>query len=123
MAGRFDADPGAGTGRGGSPFDDTHSDAPFNARGGVGAETTGVQSSQLSGNVHSSHGFRRALKATQSRSNRLSGQLPSKRNFSAGNAKKPNYFAQGGGRHGMHIGSGAPFTGSATSEAGGADTP
>jgi hypothetical protein len=121
MANRFDADDGAGVGRGGSPFDTTHTDAPMDARGGTGAETPGVESSKLSGNVHSSRGFRRALKSTQSRSNRLSGQLPSKRDFSSTGAKKPNYFGQGGGRHGMHIGSGAPFTGSATSE--GADTP
>jgi hypothetical protein len=121
MANRFNADDGAGTGRGGSPFDDTHTDAPMNARGGTGAETSGVESSQLSGNVHSSRGFRRALKSTQSRSNRLSGQLPQKQSFSSPGAKKPNYFAQGGARHGMHIGSGAPFTGGAMSE--GADTP
>jgi hypothetical protein len=123
MANRFSADDGAGTGRGGSPFDDIHSDSPLNARGGAGAETTGVESSQLSGNVHSSRGFRRALKSTQGRSNRLSGQLPSKKGFSGPGFRKPSMFAQGGARHGMHIGSGAPFTGSATSEAGGADTP
>jgi hypothetical protein len=121
MPNRFNADDGAGTERGGSPFDPTHTNAPPNARGGVGAETSSVESSQLSGNVHSSRGFRKALKSTQSRSNRLSGQLPSKDSFGSKGFKKPNYFSQGGGRHGMHIGSGAPFTGAATSE--GADTP
>lgn len=122
MANRFNADDGAGVGRGGSPFDDIHTDAPMTARGGVGAETSGVESSQLSGNVHSSRGFRRALKSTQSRSNRLSGQLPSKKSFNGPGYRKPSMFAQGGARHGMHIGSGAPFTGAAQ-EAGGADTP
>lgn len=122
MANRFNADPGAGMERGGSPFDPTHMNAPMDARGGTGAETTGVQSSQLSGNVHSSSGFRRALKNTQGRSNRLSGQLPAKQSFGGKGFKKPNYFAQGGGRHGMHIGSGSPFTGAAQQE-GGSDTP
>jgi len=120
MANRIPDDPGAGDGRGGSPFDPTHTNAPANARGGFGAETTGVTSSQLSGNVHSSRGFRRALKESQ-RSNRLAGQLPSKKAFSGPSFKKPNYFAQGEARHGLHVGSGAPFTG-ATKESG-ADTP
>lgn len=118
MAQRIPDDPGI---RGGSPFDPSHSNAPPSARGGFGAETSGVQSSQLSGNVHSSRGFRRALRSTQSRSSRLSGQLPSKKSFGGPSFRKPNYFAQGEGRHGMHIGSGAPFVG-ATRESG-ADTP
>ena len=104
---RINDDPGI---RGGSPFDPSHTNAPMNARGGFGAETSGVQSSQLSGNVHSSRGFRRALKQTQQRSNRLAGQLPNKTNFGGPSFKKPNYFAQGGGRRGLHIGSGGPAT-------------
>lgn len=116
MGNRFNADDGAGTGRGGSPFDPKHTNAAMNARGGFGAETGGVAASNLSGNVHSARGFKRALERTQSRSNRLAGQLPSKSGFSGPRYNKPNYFAQGGGRHGMHIGSGAPFTGSAEQE-------
>jgi hypothetical protein len=111
MAGnRIPDDPGAGDARGGSPFDPQHTNAPLNARGGFGAETSGVQSSQLSGNVHSSRGFRRALKETQNKSDRLAGQLPAKQHFGGPGFKKPNYFAQGGARRGMHIGSGAPAT-------------
>lgn len=116
MANRIQDDDGAGTGRGGSPFDPTHSYAAMNARGGMGAETGGVQASNLSGNVHSARGFKRALEKTQSRSNRLAGQLPQKSNFGGPKFRKPNYFAQGGSRHGMHIGSGAPFTGAAERE-------
>jgi len=103
--GRFDADPGI---RGGSPFGLEHTNAPMNARGGTGAETTGVLSSQLSGNVHSSRGFRRALKRSQAKEDRLKDQLPNKTHFGGPGFKKPNYFAQGGARRGMHIGSGAP---------------
>ena len=113
MAGRIVDDQGI---RGGSPFDPTHTNAPPNARGGFGAETTGVTSSALSGNVHSSRGFRRALKATSRRGDRLAGQLPAKKDTSGPGFKKPNYFAQGVGRHGMHVGSGAPFTGPAEQE-------
>lgn len=102
--------------RGGSPFDPSHTNAPMDARGGFGAETSGVQSSQLSGNVHSSRGFRRALKGAQRKSDRLAGQLPSKQSFSGQGYSKPNYFGQGGKRRGLHIGSGAPFTGPAQSE-------
>jgi hypothetical protein len=106
-------------GRGGSAFDPQHTNAPADARGGFGAETTGVTDSQLSGNVHSARGFRRALKQTQQRGNSLKSQLPSKRDTSGPSYKKPNYFSQGANRHGMHIGSGAPVT---TSDLGGADT-
>lgn len=115
MADRIQDDPGLSE-RGGSPFDLTHTNAPFTARGGFGAETSGVQSSQLSGNVHSSRGFRRALKGAQRKSDRLAGQLPSKRDTSGPKFAKPNYFGQGGQRRGLHIGSGAPFTGAAQSE-------
>lgn len=113
---RIPDDPGAGDARGGSPFDSTHTNAPATARGGFGAETSGVTSSKLSGDVHSSRGFRRALKQTQQRSDRLAGQLPAKQHFGGPGFKKPNYFAQGGNRRGMHIGSGAPATLPARSE-------
>lgn len=103
-------------GRGGSSFDPSHTNAPATARGGYGAETTGVTNSALSGNVHSARGFRRALKSTQARGNKLSDQLPSKRDTSGPGYQKPNYFGQGGQRHGMHIGTGAPFTGGADME-------
>ena len=107
---RIADDDGNGSNRGSSPFDLTHTNAPLNARGGFGAETSGVQSSQLSGNVHSSRGFRRALKQTQNKSDRLAGQLPAKQHFGGPGFAKPNYFAQGGKRRGLHIGSGAPAT-------------
>ena len=105
MAGRIPDDEGI---RGGSPFDPTHGGSPLDARGGFGAETSGVTDSKLSGNIHSSRGFRRALKRAQASGNRLSDQLPSKQNFSGPGFEKPNYFAQGGQRRGMHVGSGAP---------------
>jgi len=107
MNGHINDDPGI---RGGSPFDLSHGDAPLDARGGYGAETSGVTSSKLSGNVHSSRGFRRALRSTQARSDRLAGQLPAKQHFGGSGFTKPNYMAQGGKRHGLHIGSGAPAT-------------
>lgn len=103
-------------GRGGSTFDPTHTNAPANARGGFGAETSGVTDSKLSGNVHSARGFRRALKSTQQRGNKLSDQLPNKQSFNGPGYNKPSSFAQGGKRHGMHIGTGAPFTGGADME-------
>lgn len=75
-------------------------------------------SSSLPGNPHSSRGFRKALMHTQRTSGRLKDQLPDKQSFSGKGYRKPSYFAQGGQRHGMHIGSGAPFTGPATGDAG-----
>ena len=116
---RIPDDPGMEDRGGGSPFDLSHTNAPANARGGFGAETSGVTSSKLSGNVHSSRGFRRALRSSQQRSDRLAGQLPSKRDTSGQGFTKPNTFAQGGKRHGMHIGSGAPATIGSTREGAG----
>jgi hypothetical protein len=112
MAGSFSAEPNE---RGGSPRGQGMSFAP-NARGGHGAETTGVTDSNLSGNVHSSRGFRKALRSSQNKSSGLAGQLPQKQSFSGPGYAKPSSFAQGGKRHGMHIGSGAPFTGGADME-------
>lgn len=106
--------------RGGSPFDPNGASAM--QRGGTGAEQKDVTSDAMP-KVHSSYGFRRALKSASHKSDRLAGQLPSKKNFSGPKFRKPNYFAQGAQRHGMHIGSGAPATVGAQMESGGADTP
>ena len=65
---------------------------------------------QPKGNPHSSAGFKRALMATERTAGRLSGAIASKKDFSSGNSRKPNYFGQGSRRHGLHIGSGAPAT-------------
>lgn len=110
---RFNADNGP---RGGSPNPQGGMGAP--QRAGFGAEQNPsapagqqVLSSQMKGNPHSSSGFRRALERTARQGNKLKDQLPSKQSFGGKGFNKPNYFAQGGQRHGMHIGSGAPFTG------------
>lgn len=117
---RFNADANP---RGGSPF--TGPDMGASQRAGFGAEqnpaaTAGQQvlSSAPRGNPHSSSGFRRALMKTERSGNRLKDQLPDKQTFGGKGFKKPNYFAQGGGRHGMHIGAGAPFTGPAAGDSG-----
>jgi hypothetical protein len=98
---------------GGSGFRANPFDGGFNLsdddRGGTGAEQ-----SQMGGShsvPHSSSGFRRALEKTERNQGKLSGSIAAK---AGGN--QPNYFAQGGKRHGMHIGNGAPFTGSAEQE-------
>lgn len=91
--------------RGGSPFGMNSPDMV--TRGGTGS--TGQE-------PHSSAGFRRALMKTGRSGSKLKDQLPNKQSFGGKGFKKPNYFAQGGGRHGMHIGSGAPFTGAAEQE-------
>lgn len=84
--------------RGGSPFAVESSYHPAEQR------NTGMASSALPGHPHSSEGFRRAIKrATNSPS-----RLVDKTHFGGNGFTKPNYFAQGGQRHGMHIGSGAP---------------
>lgn len=101
--------------RGGSPNPGPGMGTP--QRAGFGAEqnpsgTPGQQvlSSAPAGNPHSSAGFRRALEKTARSSSRLKDQMPNKTSFGGPGFKKPNYFAQGGGRHGMHIGAGAPVT-------------
>lgn len=66
-----------------------------------------------SGGPHSSSGFKRALMRSTRTSGKLSGDIASRKDFGGKNFRKPNYFAQGGQRHGMHVGSGAPFTGAA----------
>jgi hypothetical protein len=120
MAGNFSAQPNF---RGGSPMG--MNNPSIAQRGSFGSEQNPsmsngqpVLSSSLPGNPHSSRGFRKALERTQRSGSKLKDQLPDKTSFGNKGFRKPNYFAQGGGRHGMHIGSGAPFTGPATGDAG-----
>jgi hypothetical protein len=107
---RFNADNGI---RGGNPNPGPDMGVP--QRAGFGAEQNPsgdpgqeVLTSAPAGNPHSSSGFKRALMKTARTSSRLKDQLPSKQSFGGKGFQKPNYFAQGGGRHGMHIGAGAP---------------
>lgn len=60
------------------------------------------------GGPHSSSGFKRALMKTERTAGRLSGDIANRTHFGGQGFKKPNYFAQGQRRHGMHIGAGAP---------------
>lgn len=95
MIQRIKDDPGVSERGGGSPFQ---------------KEDSVIQDEQNNTvHAHSSSGFRRALRKTSARNDRLAGQLPAR-------GKKANYFAQGGKRHGLHIGAGAPFTGSSEQE-------
>ena len=117
MPNRFNADSGSGF-RGGPA--DFGASASSGQRGSFdseqkpfGDQSQEVLSSQMDGNPHSSRGFRKALEKTQRSSGRLKDHLPDKTTFGGKGFKKPNYFAQGGQRHGMHVGSGAPFTGGA----------
>jgi hypothetical protein len=119
-ANRFNPDSGP---RGGSP--NPGAGMKPSQRAGFGSEqnpsgTPGqeVLSSAPAGNPHSSAGFRRALEKTARSQNRLKDQLPSQASFSGSGFRKPNYAFQGGGRHGMHIGAGAPFTGPASDDTG-----
>lgn len=110
---RFEAD--GGTGFRGNTADFSSVAGP-GQRGGTGAEQ-GVTSTAIAGSPHSSYGFRRALMKTQAKSGgSLKGAIMDKVHSGGQGFKKPNYFAQGGQRHGMHIGAGAPFTGSAQGE-------
>lgn len=84
--------------------------AGFGSEQNPAAQPQEVLSSSPAGNPHSSSGFKRALERTARSSSRLKDQLPSKNGFSGPGFKKPNYFAQGGKRHGMHMGAGAPVT-------------
>jgi hypothetical protein len=104
--------------RGGSPNPGKGMGTP--QRAGFGSEQNPgaaagqeVLTSAPAGNPHSSAGFRRALEKTARGQSKLKDQLPNAKTFSGPGFNKPNYFAQGGGRHGMHVGSGAPFTGPA----------
>ena len=102
-------------GRGGSPSDFGAS-ATTAQRGSFGSEQNpaapagqNVLQNSPAGNPHSAAGFRRALMRTARKGSSLKDQLPDKTTFSGKDFAKPSSFAQGGRRHGMHIGSGAPF--------------
>lgn len=93
--------PDGGSGFRANPYDDvSFSDGD---RGG-----TGDDEGSNKGQPHSSSGFKRALMHSERSGSQLSDQIVSKTHFGGKGFKKPNYFAQGGRRHGMHIGSGAP---------------
>ena len=83
-------------------------------RGGFGAESD-VVSSSANKQPHSASGFKRALMRSGRQSNSVIDGI-NKKDGSMGRNRKPSYFAQGGSRHGLHIGSGAPFTGAANQE-------
>jgi hypothetical protein len=102
MGNRLVADAGAGFRGNTASFD---ANASASQRGGHGMETA-----PPSEGPHSSRGFRRALERTQRNSSRLKDEMPDKVTFGGPGYKKPNYFAQGGRRHGMHISTGAPHT-------------
>ena len=120
MAGRFNADQGGGF-RGNTA--DFGMGASGSQRAGFGAEQDPsaeagqeVISNALPGNPHSSSGFRRAIRAAGQNRTSLKDQMPNKTTFGGKGFKKPNYFGQGGQRHGMHLSTGAPHTAGATSE-------
>jgi len=106
---RFNADNGI---RGGNPNPGPGMGAAqragFGSEQDPAADPQEVLSSAPAGNPHSSAGFKRALEKTARSSSKLKDQLPSGKTFSGKGYRKPNYFAQGKGRHGMHIGAGAP---------------
>src|SRR5229473_4280738 len=106
-AGRIRTDPGSGFRSNAADF---NASADAGDRGGNGD----IEGSNTGG-PHSSAGFRRALMKTQRSSSKLSGDIASRTDFGGKGFRKPSYFAQGQQRHGMHIGSGAPFTGAAES--------
>lgn len=122
MAGtnRLNADTGGGF-RGNTADFGSGAGAPD--RGGFGAEqnpsgnqSQSMVSNQLPGNPHSSSGFKRAIKSAGRSRPSLSSNLADKTSFGGKGFRKPNYFAQGGKRHGMHISTGAPHTAGATQE-------
>lgn len=122
MKGHFNATQGAGQSRGGGPADFTAAATPAQ-RGAWDSEqdpsSDPSQQNLTSDNppqAHSTRGFKRALMKASRGGNSLSQHMPSKSNFGGQGFRKPNYAFQGGGRHGMHIGSGAPFTGPAEQE-------
>lgn len=118
---RIDADPGSGFRNNPADFE---AGATFAQRGSFGAEQNpgakagggAMVSSALPGNPHSSSGFRRAIKSAGRSGSSLKDKLPNKTTFGGKGFKKPNYFAQGGKRHGLHISTGAPHTSGATQE-------
>lgn len=122
MAGdRINADTGGGF-RGNTA--DFGAGVEFGARGSFGSEQNpnakagsgSMVTNQLPGNPHSSSGFRRAIKSAGRSGNRLKDSMPQGTSFGGKGFRKPNYFAQGGKRHGLHISTGAPHTAGATQE-------
>ena len=107
MKGRFNADGGAGFRANPMPSDST---VGMDSRAGAGSGADDNQiTNTMPGSIHTSSGFRRALEHTErTQGSGLSGDIASRQHFGGKGFKKPNYFAQGGKRHGMHIGSGAP---------------
>lgn len=112
--GRIATDPGSGF---------RANTADFGVNFGPGDKgSTGDTEGSNSGGPHSSAGFRRALVNTERTAGRLSGDIASRKDFGGPGYRKPNYFGQGGRRHGLHMGSGSPATISALdtgSESGG----
>lgn len=99
-SGRIRNDPG--TGFRGGPADFGFS-ADTGDRGG-----TGDDEGNNKGGPHSASGFRRALMHTERHQGQLSAKIMSAKDGSGSGFRKPSQFAQGGKRHGLHIGSGAP---------------
>lgn len=120
-SGRIRTDPGSGFR--GNTADYSGGTVPMPSRAGAGSGADDNQATNsMPGSVHTAPGFRRALESTERTAGRLSGDITAKQHFGGKGFNKPNYFAQGQRRHGMHIGSGAPATVPATdtgSEAGG----
>lgn len=108
IKGRFNADTGGGF-RGNTADFGSTVDMDSRAGAGSGADDNQITNT-MPGSIHTSSGFRRALEHTERTQGQLSGAIASKQHFGGKGFKKPNYFAQGGRRHGMHIGSGAPAT-------------
>jgi hypothetical protein len=100
--GRIDYDSGSGFRANPSDFEFTVGE---DGRGG-----TGDNEGSNKGGPHSSSGFRRALMHTERNQGKLAGAISSKLDTSGPGFRKPNYFAQGARRHGLHMGSGAPVT-------------
>lgn len=120
MGNRFNADSGSGFRSNAADFG---ASASPGQRGGNDSEQRPgaapgqqVLSNALPGNPHSSSGFRRAIKSAGRSGNRLKDAMPQGTSFGAKGYRKPNYFAQGGKRHGLHISTGAPHTGAAQQE-------
>ncbi len=104
--GRLKADLGAGW-RGNTA--DFGSNVSMSSRAGAGSGADDNQvTNSMPGSVHTAAGFRRALESTERTAGRLSGDIANRTHFGGKGFRKPNYFAQGGRRHGLHIGSGAP---------------
>lgn len=94
----------------GGGFRGNPADFNFTASTGDRGSVGDTEGSNVGG-PHSSLGFRRALERSERQgSSRLSGDIASRTHFGGKGFKKPNYFAQGARRHGLHMGAGAPVT-------------